>query len=108
MDETQAASHHQMHKDDPNEWGDPLRPSKDSKRLDVVVSVRFTADEEARLREEALLTNEALSTFIRRAALNRCPATNVVAFRAVSAGGEALPTTSSLGIWHETVIAPTG
>ena len=63
------AAYYQAHKDDPDEWAaaepGPTVPGK----LEVVVSVRFSANEERNLRKESAKRGQTLSSFIRAAAL---------------------------------------
>lgn len=65
------ASYYQSHKDDLEEWGSAEPAPKVTQRLDVVVSVRLSADEEAMLRRESARRNQTLSSFIRGAALEQ-------------------------------------
>jgi hypothetical protein len=70
------AEYYQVHKDDPQEWKDELdddqAPSVTSKhRLDAIVSVRFTAQEERVLRATARRRGATLSNLIRQAALGQ-------------------------------------
>jgi len=66
------AAYYQAHKDDSAEWEDTEPGSKALNRLDVVVSVRFSADEERMLRTESNKRGQTLSRFIRGAALAQC------------------------------------
>lgn len=65
------APYYHAHKDDPGEWEEvpaPLR-RKPKRRLDAIISVRFSPTEQDLLRHAAERRGESLSTFIRRAAL---------------------------------------
>lgn len=66
------AAYYQAHKDDVDEWGPAEPGGKAAQRLDAVVSVRFSADEEAMLRRESSKRKQTLSSFIRNAALGEC------------------------------------
>lgn len=57
------------HRDDMDQWGD-LEPIRKPERLDVTISVRFTADEIAAVRQRALEAGVKPTVFIRRAALH--------------------------------------
>lgn len=63
------AAYYQAHKDDADEWEAAEPGPKAAKRLEVVVSVRFSADEESKLRKESAKRGQTLSSFIRAAAL---------------------------------------
>lgn len=71
VDSGDAAYYH-AHKDDVDEWGSTEPGPKAAQRLAVVVSVRFTADEEAKLRHESSKRRQTLSSFIRSSALAQC------------------------------------
>jgi hypothetical protein len=65
--------YYQAHKDDEDEWGPGERaPARQRRRLAAMVSVRFSPEEAERVRQAARERNESLSTFVRRAALERC------------------------------------
>lgn len=64
------AEFYQQHKDDPNEWGDP-ELGEPAGRLDVVISVRLTSDQEDRLRAAADRSGLSLSKYLREAALRQ-------------------------------------
>jgi hypothetical protein len=66
------AAYYQAHKDEVDEWGVAENPPAPAKRLDVVVSVRFSAAEEAMLRRASAKRGQTLSTFIRKCALDEC------------------------------------
>jgi Mobilization protein NikA len=68
------ADHHQAHKDDPAEWGDP-RPAARSnrRRLAAMISVRFTPQEEQAVRRAAAEKGLSVSRFLRQVALRRAP-----------------------------------
>lgn len=63
------AAYYQSHKDALGEWGGAEPVLKTSKRMEVVVSVRFRADEERILRRESAKRGQTLSSFIRTAVL---------------------------------------
>ena len=67
------AEFYQRHKDDEDEWGDAVAPHGSEKRLETIVSVRLSPDQEALLREQAEAHGVALSRYIREAALRDCP-----------------------------------
>jgi hypothetical protein len=64
------AEYYQQHKDDPDEWGEPVE-RKPSRRLASMVSVRLAPEELDRIRQAAEDAGESVSNFIRRAALDR-------------------------------------
>jgi len=70
MSESDASYYHQ-HKDDPDEWEEaPAPPARRPKRrLDAMISVRFSPAEIDILREAAGHRNETVSTFVRTYAL---------------------------------------
>lgn len=70
MTETNDAKYYQDHKESPGEWGPPRSPSKKPRRLDSLVSVRFSAAEEERLRSKAEQIGTTLSAYVRAAALS--------------------------------------
>jgi hypothetical protein len=65
------ASYYQQHKDDPDEWEEvPAPPARRGKRrLDAMISVRFSPAELDILRDSAHRRGETVSTFIRTSAL---------------------------------------
>lgn len=65
------AAYYQEHKDDEDEWEEapPPVPRRPARRLDAIVSVRFSPAEQDLLRRAATQRGETLSTFIRVAAL---------------------------------------
>jgi hypothetical protein len=65
------AAYYQSHKDNPEDWGPSEPARKPTQRLDGVISIRLSADEEAALRREAAKRNQTLSSFIRTAALEQ-------------------------------------
>jgi uncharacterized protein (DUF1778 family) len=80
MDNRDAA-YYQSHKDDPEEWGSSEPDPKPTQRLDTVISIRLSADEEAALRREAAKRNQTLSSFIRAAALEQSRSSDPAAAR---------------------------
>lgn len=68
MTEAQLAEYYQTHRDDTDEWGSPEVIKKPA-RLDVTISVRFTTDEIASVRERASQAGMKPTSFIRQAAL---------------------------------------
>ncbi len=66
------AEYYQDHRDDREEWGEPepTPPTVGGRRLDAVVSVRVSAEEEALLRAAATEHGMSLSAFVRSAALS--------------------------------------
>lgn len=66
------AAYYQDHRDDAEEWGEPAEapPTAGGRRLDAVVSVRVSAEEEAVLRATATEHGLSLSAFVRKAALS--------------------------------------
>ncbi len=70
MREDQLADYDHDHRDDMDQWGD-LEPIRKPERLDVTISVRFTADEIAAVRQRALEAGLKPTVFIREAALHR-------------------------------------
>jgi hypothetical protein len=71
--------HVDAHLDDPDvrlnsedQWGEPTgRTPPSTRRLDALISVRFTADEEQRIRQEARRRGMSLSAFVRESVLAR-------------------------------------
>jgi hypothetical protein len=65
------ASYYQQHKDDEQEWEEHPAPAarRPKRRLDAMVSVRFSPSEQDVLREAAARRGETVSTFVRTAAL---------------------------------------
>jgi uncharacterized protein (DUF1778 family) len=65
------ASYYQRHRDDEDEWEEAPAPSvrRPKRRLDAIVSVRFSPGEQDILREAAGRRGETVSTFVRTAAL---------------------------------------
>lgn len=59
---------YQDHRNDMDHWGDP-EPIRNPDRLDVTISVRFTADEIAGVRHRAQAAGVKLTVFIHQAAL---------------------------------------
>jgi len=72
------AVYYQEHKDDPAEWDEVTPPAGPKRRLQAMVSIRFTEEEEQQLRAAAEHVEESLSTFIRKAALMRLQPTIIV------------------------------
>lgn len=68
MTEAQLAEYYQAHRDDTEEW-DPAEPVTRPGRLDVTISVRFTAAEIAAVRERAGEAGMKPTAFIRESAL---------------------------------------
>jgi len=68
--EDRLADYDHDHRDDMDQWGD-LEPIRKPERLDVTISVRFTADEIAAVRQRALEAGLKPTVFIREAALHR-------------------------------------
>jgi len=67
------AEYYQAHKEDDEEWGSPERtPSRARRRLAAMVSVRFSPEEVALVRQAATERHQSLSSFVRQAALERC------------------------------------
>ncbi len=67
------AEFYQKHKDDPDEWGEAegvksRKPPRD--RLNAIISVRLTPDEEDVLKQAASTRGLTLSAFVRAAALH--------------------------------------
>ena len=69
MTEDQLADYYHDHRDDMDQWGDP-EPIRKPDRLDVTISVRFTADEIAAVRQRAMEAGVKPTVFIRQAALH--------------------------------------
>ncbi len=66
------AEYYQQHKDDPEEYGEPqgtLGKRPERRRLNAMVSVRLTPDEEALIRSVAERHKLSLSAFLRMTAL---------------------------------------
>lgn len=68
MTEDELADYYHDHRDDMDQWGDP-EPIRKPDRLDVTISVRFTADEIAAVRQRATEAGVKPTVFIRHAAL---------------------------------------
>jgi hypothetical protein len=66
-------SYYEAHKDDPDVWGEPEQApaAAPKRRLASMISVRFSPDEAAHVRQAAQAANESLSQFVRRAALQQ-------------------------------------
>jgi hypothetical protein len=66
------ANHYQTHKDDPQEWGQPVpAPRAHRRRLVSMISVRFTPHEERAVRRVAAVQGLSVSGFLRQAALRQ-------------------------------------
>jgi hypothetical protein len=74
--EQEWADYYQAHKDDPEEWGDPVPPppavlkrarGRPSQRRSAVITVRFTPEEMAIVRQDARAHESTYSDVIRRA-----------------------------------------
>jgi uncharacterized protein (DUF1778 family) len=65
------ADYYQQHKDDTEEWNEPLQSALSSRRrrLDAMVSIRLRPDEAQLLRDVAESVGLSLSQFVRDAAL---------------------------------------
>jgi hypothetical protein len=64
------AEYYQAHKDDPEEWGEPVHaPKPPRRRLVAMISVRFSPEEEQAVRRAAQEMGKSVSNFIRGAAL---------------------------------------
>jgi len=64
------AAYYQAHKDEAEEWGEPEQGAGGRRpRMGAMVSVRFTPDEVAQLRERAERQSKSLSEFVREAVL---------------------------------------
>lgn len=70
MSESEA-SYYQQHKDDPDEWEEVAAPPapRPKRRLDAMISVRFSPAEIDILRKAAGRRAETVSTFVRASAL---------------------------------------
>ncbi|HYJ33788.1 MAG TPA: hypothetical protein VE326_11265 [Candidatus Binatia bacterium] len=68
MTEAELAEYYYEHRDDPDMWGEPVS-SREPERLDTVISLRFTSDEAASLREAAKSAGINVSALLRAAAL---------------------------------------
>jgi hypothetical protein len=70
MSESEA-SYYQQHKDDPGEWEEVPPPAtrRPRRRLDAMISVRFSPAELDILRDAARRRGETVSTFVRTSAL---------------------------------------
>jgi hypothetical protein len=73
------AEFYQNHRDDPEEWGEAVRPKAPSRRLASMISVRFSPDEAREVRAAAAAAEESVSTFVRNAALSRARQSSTVA-----------------------------
>ena len=68
------AEHHQAHKDDEGEWSDAVpapRRRSEKRRLDAMVSVRFTPTEADELRRRSRALGMSLSGYMRYLALHQ-------------------------------------
>jgi hypothetical protein len=63
------ARHYQAHRDDAEEWGEPVQPEPKKRRLGAMLSVRLTPEEAERVREAASDAGQSLSEFLRAAIL---------------------------------------
>lgn len=69
LTEDQLADYYHDHRDDMDQWCDP-EPIRKPDRLDVTISVRFTVDEIAAVRQRAMDAGVKPTVFIRQAALH--------------------------------------
>lgn len=65
------AQYYQEHRDDPEEWGEPVEPESRKRRLGAMLSVRLTAEEADMVRQNAAAEGETISEYIRGAILLR-------------------------------------
>jgi hypothetical protein len=69
---TDLAGYYQSHRDDEDEWGEPVKaPVSQSRRLASMISARFAPDEAEAIRDAASAEGISVSQFIRLAALAR-------------------------------------
>jgi hypothetical protein len=90
------AEEFEAHRDDPDEWEPTVRRRNKPGRLDSVVSVRFSPDEESMLRGRAAEEGTTLSAMIREAALRHAqpdaaPYVSVTRVVSFGSGGTILP-----------------
>lgn len=65
------AEYYASHRDDEDEWGEPVRRKPASRRLASMISVRFTPDEAEMIRAAAANLGESVSNFVRDAAIRK-------------------------------------
>jgi Protein of unknown function (DUF1778) len=65
------ADYYEQHKDDEQDWGEPIQSQQPRRRLAAMISVRFSPDEQTWIRDAASARGESLSHFVRMAALQR-------------------------------------
>lgn len=65
------AQYYQEHRDDPDEWGEPVEPRPRKRRLDAMLSVRLSPEEADLVRRAAASEGETVSDYIRNALLQR-------------------------------------
>jgi hypothetical protein len=75
--EQEWADYYQAHKDDPDLWGEPVPAPKNargrpSRGMGARISVRFTPEEMAGIREGAAASGLTYSEFVRRAVNTQC------------------------------------
>lgn len=63
------AEYYQEHRDDEEEWGEPLEPRSERRRLASMISVRFTPEEAEQIRKAAAQADSSVSDFIRQSTL---------------------------------------
>src|SRR5436309_13522567 len=68
QNERDQASYYESHKDEPDDWGEPIQ-SKARRRLASMISVRLSPAEAAQVRAAAEERGVSVSAFLREAAL---------------------------------------
>lgn len=86
--EEEDARYYQEHRDDSDEWGEPVDAETQRARLEAMLSVRLTADEADAVRSAASAAGQRVSDFMRAAILERVSRAPSIQWQP---GGEAFP-----------------
>jgi hypothetical protein len=86
--EEEDARYYQEHRDDPEEWGEPVYVEPRRPRLESMLSVRLSAEEADLVRSAASAAGQSVSDFIRAAILQRVSQAPSIQWQR---GGEAAP-----------------
>ncbi len=68
-DSIRDAAYYDAHRDDPDEWGDPIEPpvARNRKNLTATITVRFSAEEAEGIRRKAKAAGITYSEVVRKA-----------------------------------------
>ncbi len=112
MAEDRDAAYYQANKDNEDDWGEPLEPTA-RRKLDTMVSARFTAEEAESIRAAAKAANMTQSEFVRQAVLARASGSvgtsrklEIVAPQVPAVAGNDPSSTSTSGDTH--IVLATG